>query len=84
MSGNNQNNSVNKPIEVLVKFSQKNIEIKAFKWNGRVIKIDKINLRHTEKRGEKILFYFNVSNVGANYELTFDNQSLGWKLKNIY
>ena len=78
------NNSINESVEVLAKFSGKDVEIKAFQWNGRVIKIDKINLRHTEKRGERILFYFNVSGSGSNYELTFDNQSLGWKLKNIY
>lgn len=77
------NSYINEPIEVLVKFSQKRFEIKAIGWNERVIKIDKINLRHTEKAGEKILFYFNVSSAGANYELVFDSQSLNWRLVSV-
>lgn len=56
----------------------------SFVWKNRKYLVDQINLEHTEKRGDNILFCFSLTSSGNFYELSFDNINLVWKLEKIW
>lgn len=57
---------------------------RSFLWKGRKYPVERVNLEHTERRGENMIFCFSVSAAGNFYELSFDNISLIWKLERIW
>ena len=75
---------INESIAVVAIFKNGKLVPHSFSWQGRKYRIDKISLEHQEKRGTATLFCFSVSASGNTYELSFNNQTLVWKLEKIW
>jgi hypothetical protein len=71
------------PINVWVFFEKGQIRPYVFFWNKRRIAIDKINLIHQSREGNKDLYHFSVSSEGNFYRLGFDGTSLKWVLEAV-
>ncbi len=74
---------ISEPINVWVFFKNSLIQPHIFFWKNRQIKIDKVNLVHTSKDGDKLFYHFSVSSSGNFYKLRFDLHSLKWYLEAI-
>ena len=75
---------INEPIKVLATFLQGQIKPLSFVWQGRRYNPTKINLVHSEKKGQAKIYYFSVSDEANFYRLAFDNETLNWRLMEIY
>lgn len=71
------------PIDVWVLFKKTGPQPSVFIWNGRQIKIDKINLVHTSKDGLITFYHFSISSGGNFYRLRFDTKKLNWNLEAV-
>ena len=76
--------TINEPIKVLVSFLGTQVKPLSFVWQGRRYNPTKINLVHSERKGDSRIYYFSVSDNANFYRLAFDNQSLEWRLLEIY
>lgn len=77
--------TANDPIDVLVAFSQKEgLKPLAFRWQGRRINIQKVNLRYESSNGKEPVIHFAVSNDSAAYQLDYYSQQQRWKLGGYY
>lgn len=74
---------IQEPIDVWVFFKKNFIKPYSFTWNGRQIKIDKINLVHTSKNGGNIFYHFSVSAGGNFYRLKLDTNKMSWILETV-
>lgn len=75
---------INEMVEVLMVF-KKNLAIpKILKWNGKVFKIEKLNMRHQVLEGDTLVHYFSVSDNTNFFKLAFNTKSLQWKLEQVY
>lgn len=54
-----------------------------FNWSGRLFEIKEITYTWKTKEGRKNIYHFSVTDGGSLYELTFDTDSLIWKLENL-
>jgi hypothetical protein len=54
-----------------------------FKWSGRLIEVEEITYTWKSKEGKKIIHHFSLTDGNTLYELSFDNESLAWKLENL-
>jgi len=54
-----------------------------FNWSGRLFEIKEITYTWKTKEGRKNIYHFSVTDGGALYELTFDTDSLVWRLENL-
>lgn len=71
------------PINVWVFFEKGQIRPYVFFWNKRRISIDKINLVHQSREGNRDLYHFSVSAAGNFYRLGFDGANLKWVLEAV-
>ncbi len=71
------------PVDVWVLFQKTKIQPSIFFWKGRQIKIEKINLVHTSKKGSDVFYHFSISSGGNFYRLTYDTKNLKWFLDAI-
>lgn len=68
-------------INVWVLFKKNLVQPLYFLWQGRQIKVDKINLVHTSKIGSNLLYHFSISSGGNFYKLRFELPSMKWFLE---
>lgn len=54
-----------------------------FKWSGRSIKVEEITYTWKSKDGRKVIHHFSLTDGNTLYELSFDNESLVWRLENL-
>ncbi len=54
-----------------------------FKWSGRLIKVEEITYTWKSRQGRRVIYHFALTDGNALYELSFDNESLLWKLENL-
>lgn len=54
-----------------------------FKWSGKLINVEEITYTWKSKEGKRVIYHFSLTDGNALYELSFDNESLVWKLENI-
>jgi len=54
-----------------------------FNWSGRLFEIKEITYTWKTKEGKKNIYHFSVTDGGSLYELTFDTDSLLWRLENL-
>ncbi|MBI2021803.1 hypothetical protein HYS93_02905 [Candidatus Daviesbacteria bacterium] len=71
------------PINVWVLFKKSAIYPHIFFWRNRKIKVDSINLVHTSKDGDSIVYHFSISSSGNFYRLMFHLKSLKWFLEAV-
>jgi hypothetical protein len=69
------------PVNVWVFFKKGQITPYVFFWNNRRIAIDKVNLMHQSREGDKTLYHFSVSSGGNFYKLGFDSTNLKWVIE---
>jgi hypothetical protein len=75
---------VGETISVIASFGQSyRIRPVKFNWAGRLFEIKEITYTWKTKEGKKNIFHFSVTDGGALYELTFDTDSLVWRLENL-
>lgn len=56
----------------------------SFSWRGRKYKVEHINLEHSERRGDDLLFCFSITAGGNSYELSFNSHLLVWILEKVW
>ncbi len=54
-----------------------------FKWQNRIYKISKIGLHHTTRVGQTLFHIFSVSDGENFFRLSFNTETLFWKLEEI-
>ncbi len=52
-----------------------------FKWRGRTISIQNIDMRHTVREGRRLYHVFSVSDGSWYFRLKFDTDNLTWTLE---
>lgn len=72
------------PVEVLVLFREDKAIPYAFIWNNRKVKVKDINLVHESRDGRAKLVHFAVSDHANAYKLTFNTDTLKWRLEDVY
>ena len=65
-------------IKVLVQFDGSRPKILAFKRQGRIYKISKVNLVHHFREGDRRIFNFHISDEANSYKLRFEPDILAW------
>jgi hypothetical protein len=79
----NSSEKINESVKVVVLFDKKNTPLLLL-WKGRRIPIKRTNLYFHKKVGDKLLYYFCVSDKDDNgYKLCFDTGNLSWILEEI-
>lgn len=74
---------IQEPVDVWVLFQKSKIQPSVFFWHERRIKIEKINLVHTSKKGSNIFYHFSISSGGNFYKLKFDTNKMNWTLEAV-
>jgi len=54
-----------------------------FLWSGRLLEVREITYTWKSKEGKKDIYHFSVTDGKSLYELTFDTDSLLWRLENL-
>lgn len=54
-----------------------------FKWSGRLITVREVTYAWKSREGQARVHHFSVTDGASLYELSFNAQSLVWKLENI-
>ncbi len=55
-----------------------------FRWSGRLIKVSEITYTWRSREGIKDIYHFAITDGCALYELTYDSQTLLWRLENLH
>lgn len=75
---------MNDPIDVSVDFTGRRIRPKRVRWGTKVYDIEKVNLVHGSREGQKRIFYFSVSDAANFMKLKLDTETLEWRLVEVY
>lgn len=75
---------LNEKIEVLAKFEKGGLTPLAFKLNGRLIKVETIDLKYNYRLGGIDFYSYSVSSSGNSYKITYNAKELGWRLEEIW
>lgn len=76
--------SIGEPISVIASFGLPyKIKPVRFKWSGRLLEVKEITYTWTTKEGQSNIYHFSVSDGKTLYELSFDTNSLVWRIKNL-
>ena len=67
-------------ISVLAKFADGDLAPAVIKWQGRRHWVQKVNLHHTEKRGDDTTHYFSVTTEIGDAVLSYSQKFLFWRL----
>lgn len=54
-----------------------------FNWSGRLIDVKEITYSWKTREGQKEIYHFSVTDGKTLYELTFDADSLIWRIENL-
>lgn len=54
-----------------------------FNWSGRLIRVTEITYTWRSKEGRKDIYHFSLTDGSALYELTYDTETLLWRLENL-
>ncbi len=75
--------TLNEPVKVRADFNGGIITPLAFKRNGQVLRIHKVNARWEERQGHVKRYFFSVEAQGNVYELHLDSSSMAWRLDRV-
>ena len=75
---------VSERIDVLASFKKGGIKPVIFKWNGRNIKIDSINLKYSYSYGDVDYHCFSVSAGDTAYRICLNGKTLVWRLEEVF
>ena len=54
-----------------------------FKWSGRLFEVKEITYSWQTKEGRKKIYHFSVTDGKTLYELSFDTNSLLWRMEKL-
>ncbi len=75
---------IGEPISVLALFEVTHkIKPLKFRWAGKTYNIKEITYSWRTKRGYSDILHFSVSDGNSLYQLSFDTNTLSWRLENI-
>ncbi len=72
-----------KIIEVVARFSAKQIKPLYFTLGGQRYDIERINYFWKDHLGTERIYCFSVTSSGTIFQIYFNNQSLSWRLAKI-
>lgn len=78
--------TINQPISVTLKYdstTNKSIPTNIV-WRGKDYEITKLGYHHAIKEGRTLIHIFTVENNTASFRLSFNSETLGWKLEEIF
>ena len=75
---------MNEPVEVSVDFRGRRVWPKHIRWNQRTYDVDRVNLVHGTREGQRRIFYFSVSDSANFMKLRLDTETLEWRLVEVY
>ena len=75
---------VGETISVIASFGR-SLRIKPvrFNWSGRLFEIKEITYAWETKEGKNNIYHFSVTDGRSLYELTFDTDTLLWRLESL-
>jgi hypothetical protein len=75
---------VGETISVIASFGRSHrIKPVRFNWSGKLFEIKEITYTWKTEEGKKNIHHFSVTDGRTLYELTFDTNSLLWRLENL-
>ncbi len=74
----------NTSVDVLASFTGTGLKPVAFKWGGRRISVDAVNLIFDSMAGRERIIHFAVSSAQAAYQLDYYSLKQQWKLSGYY
>lgn len=54
-----------------------------FNWSGRLLEVREITYTWKTREGHNEIYHFSVTDGKTLYELSFDTDSLIWKIENL-
>lgn len=75
---------VNDPVDVSVNFTGRRIEPKRVRWGRNTYEIEKTNLVHSTREGNKRVMYFSISDAANFMKLRLDTETLEWRIVEVY
>ncbi len=75
---------INEPVEVFVDFTPEGPVPIAFSWKHREYAIDSVDFAHASHTGSDKLYHFAVTAKNETYKITFNPNTVSWKLDEIY
>lgn len=73
---------IGEKVNVLASFAGSIRPIK-FKWSGRLVTVKEVTYTWISREGKANIHHFSVTDGNSLYELSFDAQSLVWRLENL-
>jgi len=75
---------IGKTISVLVAFGPSyRLRPLKFRWSGRLVDVKEITYRWITKEGQSHIYHFSITDGDTLYELSFNTNSLLWRLENL-
>lgn len=74
---------LNEKIDVLALFKSGKVYPKAFYWQDKLYKVCKLTYAWQERRGAEIINHFSVQTQANLYQLSFNSNTLSWRLNRI-
>ena len=75
---------LNDPVEVTVDFQGRRVRPTSVRWAGRSYPMQRLNMVHTAREGQKRIYYFSVSDAANFMKLRLDTETLEWRLVEVY
>lgn len=73
---------IDEPIKVGVVFSRGEVRPLWFSWKGRQVKIKETAFSWKSREGSAAILHFSVSDGQGLYEVCYNMENLGWKIRN--
>ena len=54
-----------------------------FRWNGRLLEVQEVTYKWTTMEGRAVVHHFAVSDGDNAYELSFNSQTLLWRVEGV-
>jgi len=77
--------SLNDPVDVLTAFVDGHMRPLRFRWQGRVVRVNKVTGRWTRREGQTLVQCFSVEGgASETYELCYDPRGPRWVLSRAW
>lgn len=74
---------IDEKIEVLALFRQARVYPRLFIWREKRYRIKRLNYNWQQRRGRELINYFSVDTGSDLYQISFNNETLGWRIDKI-
>ncbi|RMG75060.1 MAG: hypothetical protein D6710_00660 [Nitrospirae bacterium] len=74
---------IDEPVGVVATFYQGRIRPLKFRWGDRVIPVKSVTYQWIRQDGFKRLYFFSVTDGKTLYNLSYDGDTLTWRLEAV-